>query len=359
MSGGQRQRVAIARALVGRPERAAGRRADGQPRQQDGARDHGRVRRPASRRHDDHHRHPRSGDRRRTASAWCACTTAASSKIASRRPSHERHRRAHPSTRATGCRRSSMPCRSACAPRSAASARIACAASSPCSASSSAWHRSSASSRCCRVSRSSVMNEFQGIGGNTLQIHSETSREDRLIGKWNRLRPADLELVKYRVAGISNVTPMTGLNLPGGVRNGSNTSGAQVIATTSWFQLANQAYPRHRPLHHRQRQRFAPPRRRAGRQGAHGSQAAGGSASARSSRWAASGSRSWASWRRAARCSGRAWTTTSSSRSRRAGRSPGPYSEPDMAHHWSPSTISMRSTTSRAASPRCCAGRTR
>jgi putative ABC transport system permease protein len=90
----------------------------------------------------------------------------------------------------------------------------------------------------------SVMNEFQGIGGNTLIIHSETSQEDRMIGKWNRIRPADLELVKYRVAGISNVTPRTGLNLPGGVRNGSNTSGAQVVATTSWFQLSNQAYPR-------------------------------------------------------------------------------------------------------------------
>ena len=90
----------------------------------------------------------------------------------------------------------------------------------------------------------SVMDEFQGIGGNTLQIHSYTSREDRLIGKWNRMKPDDLTLVKHRIAGISNVTPITGLNLPGGVRNGSNTSSAQVMATTSWYQLANQSYPR-------------------------------------------------------------------------------------------------------------------
>jgi len=90
----------------------------------------------------------------------------------------------------------------------------------------------------------SVMKEFQGIGGNTLQIHSHTSEEDRLIGKWNKIRPADLELVRYRVAGIRNVTPMAGINLPGGVRNGSNTTGAQVVASTSWFQLANQSYPR-------------------------------------------------------------------------------------------------------------------
>ncbi len=90
----------------------------------------------------------------------------------------------------------------------------------------------------------SVMDEFQGFGGNALQVQSHTSREDWLIGKWNRLTPADLELVKYRVAGISNVTPMAGVNLPGGVRHGGNTSAAQVFATTSWFQLVNQSYPR-------------------------------------------------------------------------------------------------------------------
>ena len=90
----------------------------------------------------------------------------------------------------------------------------------------------------------SVMDEFQGFGGNALQVHSHTSREDWLIGKWNRLKPVDLELVKHRIAGISNVTPMSGLNLPGGVRYGANTSGAQVFATTSWFQLVNQSYPR-------------------------------------------------------------------------------------------------------------------
>jgi putative ABC transport system permease protein len=89
----------------------------------------------------------------------------------------------------------------------------------------------------------SVMDEFQGIGGNTLQIHSDTTRENRMIGKWARMRPDDLALVKYRVAGISNVTPFTGGNLPGGLRNGSNTSAAQVIATTGWYQLASQAYP--------------------------------------------------------------------------------------------------------------------
>ena len=87
------------RARAGRPpERAAGRRAHGQPRQQDGARDHGRVRRPASRGHDDHHRDARCRRSPRTAGAWCGCTTAASSKIASSSAWHrhdDAERRAH------------------------------------------------------------------------------------------------------------------------------------------------------------------------------------------------------------------------------------------------------------------------
>jgi len=90
----------------------------------------------------------------------------------------------------------------------------------------------------------SVMNELQGFGGDALQIRADTSREDWLIGKYNKLKPADLDLVKYRVAGIRNVTPVSGLNLPGGVRNGSNATIAQVMASTSWFQLVNQSYPR-------------------------------------------------------------------------------------------------------------------
>jgi putative ABC transport system permease protein len=90
----------------------------------------------------------------------------------------------------------------------------------------------------------SVMDEFQGFGGNALQIRPDTSREDWLLGKHNRLRDSDLELVKHRVAGISNVTPMTWLVAPGGTRYAGNTSAAQVIATTSWYQLAQQLYPR-------------------------------------------------------------------------------------------------------------------
>ncbi|MEO8062869.1 MAG: ABC transporter permease [Pseudomonadota bacterium] len=90
----------------------------------------------------------------------------------------------------------------------------------------------------------SVMNELQGFGGDALQIRADTSREDWLIGKYNKLKPSDLDLVKYRVAGVTNVTPVSGLNLPGGVRNGSHSTVAQVIASTNYFQLANQSYPR-------------------------------------------------------------------------------------------------------------------
>jgi putative ABC transport system permease protein len=84
----------------------------------------------------------------------------------------------------------------------------------------------------------SVMNELQGFGGDALQIRADTSREDWLIGKYNKLTPADLELVKYRVAGIKNVTPVTGSICRWACATAAH-HGAQVFATTSWFQLAN------------------------------------------------------------------------------------------------------------------------
>ena len=49
LSGGQQQRVAIARAIVGRPRDPARRRADRQPRQPDGRRDHGASSRTCNR----------------------------------------------------------------------------------------------------------------------------------------------------------------------------------------------------------------------------------------------------------------------------------------------------------------------
>ena len=90
----------------------------------------------------------------------------------------------------------------------------------------------------------SVMNEFQGMGANTLMVSPETSRQDYLRGKINRLKQTDVEMLKYRVDGISNVTPMMSPRFGGGVRNGDNVAAAQIYATTPYFQFVQQIFPK-------------------------------------------------------------------------------------------------------------------
>ena len=69
LSGGEQQRVSIARACVNRPARAAGRRADRQPRPQHQRRHHAPARQGEPHRHHGRDGHPRSSDRRRDAQA--------------------------------------------------------------------------------------------------------------------------------------------------------------------------------------------------------------------------------------------------------------------------------------------------
>jgi hypothetical protein len=55
----------------------------------------------------------------------------------------------------------------------------------------------------------SISQQFEGLGSNTLTLRSETPFEDVLRGKRNRLRPADLEQLKFRVEVVKcAVVPM-------------------------------------------------------------------------------------------------------------------------------------------------------
>ncbi|HYM36369.1 MAG TPA: ABC transporter permease, partial [Steroidobacteraceae bacterium] len=90
----------------------------------------------------------------------------------------------------------------------------------------------------------SVMSELQGLGGNTLAVMADTSQQDRLRGKTNRLRQSDVEQIKFHIDGISNITPMLIPNFSAGVRNGDNVAAAQVIATTAYYQLVQQLFPK-------------------------------------------------------------------------------------------------------------------
>ena len=89
-----------------------------------------------------------------------------------------------------------------------------------------------------------VMDEFQGLGGNSLQISAYNSYSDALLGKWHYLRASDVEQIRQHIGGISNITPVLIPSI-GAIRNGVNTTASIAYATTSYYQQSNQAYPRY------------------------------------------------------------------------------------------------------------------
>jgi putative ABC transport system permease protein len=64
-----------------------------------------------------------------------------------------------------------------------------------------------------------------------------------LIGKWNHLHATDVEQIKRRIDGISNITPVL-MPAIGTIHNGVNTTASTVFGTTSYYQQSNQVYPR-------------------------------------------------------------------------------------------------------------------
>ena len=93
----------------------------------------------------------------------------------------------------------------------------------------------------------SISSQFQGLGGSALTVRADTSLEDALRGKVNRLKLSDLEQIKQRIEGIKDVTPIVVAGAPGGnaeVRNGATAATGTVLGTTAPYQDAQQTYPR-------------------------------------------------------------------------------------------------------------------
>ena len=93
---------------------------------------------------------------------------------------------------------------------------------------------------------SSISAQFEGLGSSTLTLRSFTPLEDQLRGKFNRLRPTDLDELRFRVDGINNVTPIVfgGQRFGAEVRYGSNTANGQILGTTNRYQDVAALYPR-------------------------------------------------------------------------------------------------------------------
>jgi len=90
----------------------------------------------------------------------------------------------------------------------------------------------------------SIRRQFEGMGSNVLSIKAETSFEERLRGKINRLTVNDLDQLRFHVEGIDNVTPL--LVLGGGqqriVRNGAESATPFIFGTTSTYQQVQKMY---------------------------------------------------------------------------------------------------------------------
>ncbi|MFH1599518.1 MAG: ABC transporter permease [Pseudomonadota bacterium] len=88
----------------------------------------------------------------------------------------------------------------------------------------------------------SISDQFADLGSNTLTLQAYTSFADASLGKENRLSFDDVDLLRYRIAGVGDVVPMMAVPSTGiGYR--SRTAMPQVIATTADFTVVRGLYP--------------------------------------------------------------------------------------------------------------------
>jgi putative ABC transport system permease protein len=89
----------------------------------------------------------------------------------------------------------------------------------------------------------SISQQFEGLGSTTLTLRAYTPVEDQLRGQANRLRLTDVDELRYRIDGISNLTPT--VPVPAGqVTYGARTASGQFVGTTAGLMHVQQLFPR-------------------------------------------------------------------------------------------------------------------
>lgn len=88
----------------------------------------------------------------------------------------------------------------------------------------------------------SIGQQFEGLGANSLSIYSYTSFDDRMRGRFARITPDDLQLITDRTEGIESITPNLFSRFSSGVRYGTKTTSGRVIGTTGSYQHVNQLF---------------------------------------------------------------------------------------------------------------------
>jgi len=92
----------------------------------------------------------------------------------------------------------------------------------------------------------SITSKFEGLGSNSITVYSDTSLQEAMAGKRNRLTLRDLDMIVHHIDGIGAVTPMFAAmgEFGGGIRYQGQSSMSRVIATRPSFQDSQQIYPR-------------------------------------------------------------------------------------------------------------------
>ena len=90
---------------------------------------------------------------------------------------------------------------------------------------------------------STITRQFEGLGSSTLTLRADTPLADRLRGQVNRLRPTDLDELRYRMDGITHITPVVPVTAQQ-VTYGANSASGQFYGTTESLQDVQQLFPR-------------------------------------------------------------------------------------------------------------------
>jgi putative ABC transport system permease protein len=84
---------------------------------------------------------------------------------------------------------------------------------------------------------------FEGLGSSSLTLRAETSLQDQLRGKINRLRLTDVDELRFRMEGISHITPIVPVSA-GQVTWGAQSAAGQFFGTTESLQDVQHLFPR-------------------------------------------------------------------------------------------------------------------
>ena len=90
----------------------------------------------------------------------------------------------------------------------------------------------------------SITSQFEGLGGNSLTVRSDTSFKEAIQGKRNHLTLLDFERITHYIDDIEDVTPVFVVNIGGDrmLRYQGQSAFTQVVATRASWQDSRQIY---------------------------------------------------------------------------------------------------------------------